>query len=103
MTTNPLTSQPNPQVPSATGGAMSPVSQGVLQALLGALERLTRRGLHYYRKMIPLDGLTFIDCSFLNCHFVTKTGTFTLQNCLIQGPDTVFEYQGPAFKVTRLY
>ena len=70
---------------------------------MGVLSKLTRQGLFYRRKTIDLDGLTFIDCSFENCHFITANGTFTLKNCRIYGPSTIFEYRGPALKVVRLH
>ncbi len=94
----PVVPQPEPPK-SLTEAAPSPV----FKSLLASIERLTRRGLYYHRKTIDLDGLTFVDCSFQNCHFITSNGTFMMQNCLIQGPDTIFEYRGSALKVARLY
>lgn len=87
----------------------NPFSSGLAQpahsarALANLLDSLTRRGLYYHRKTIDLDGLTFEECSFQNCTFVTQTGNFMLKNCRIEGPETVFMYQGSALNVVRLH
>lgn len=74
-----------------------------LQELAKLLSPLRKVGLHYYRQDVYLDGLTFESCSFENCRFITKNGTFVLRNCRIYGPETVFIYQGEALRVARLY
>ena len=75
-------------------------------ALAGTLEllsKLKRKGYYYCRRQIELDGLTFEECSFENCHFIVNKGTFNLINCRIYGADTKFVYGEQALKVARLY
>lgn len=73
------------------------------RALADIFSKLHRNGLYYHRKLIQLDGMTFEDCAFENCKFVTETGSFTLRNCRIYGPETIFEYSGNARKIASMY
>jgi len=85
------------------GLAPSKKPSPALLSLARVLDSLTRRGLYYSRKQIELDGLTFEECSFENCTFITKTGNFTLRNCRLLGSESVIYYQGDALKVAKLY
>jgi len=74
-----------------------------LDYLTNLLSKLKRKGYYYYRKKINLDGLTFEECSFENCEFVTYTGNFNLINCRIYGPETKFLYGGQALKIAKFH
>jgi len=84
-------------------GSFQPSQPSSLSALAGILAKLTRRNFYYYRRTIHLDGMTFVECSFENCEFITKTGNFSLINCRIYGPETKFVYGDQALKIAKLY
>lgn len=71
--------------------------------LASLANQLVRTGYYYHRRTVELDGLTFVECSFENCTFITRSGTFSLRQCRIYGPETVFMYDGPALKIVRLH
>lgn len=62
-----------------------------------------RKGLYYVRQVIYLDGLVFEECSFENCTFITNSGTFTIRNCRIYGPESKFLYGDAALKIVKLF
>lgn len=95
---------PTTPPPQVTGPQLGKsLDKFTFEGLLGTLSKLTRIGLFYHRKLIYLDGLTFVECSFENCRFITTNGTFTLRQCRIYGPETVFEYGGAALRIVQLH
>ncbi|MBI3020882.1 MAG: hypothetical protein HYY59_02635 [Candidatus Omnitrophica bacterium] len=100
-------STPNPQPSNALAALLGKPSvqpsQSALQQLADLIEKLTRKGHYYHRQTIFLDGFTFEECSFENCHLITRNGTFIMRNCRISGSDTQFIYQGEALKIIRLH
>lgn len=80
-------------------------SQGGLGGLSNALSGLLRpevREIYYNRKIVVLDGYTFIGCRFDNCTLKVSTLNFDVINCVID-QSTVIEYGEGVVKPIRLF
>lgn len=54
----------------------------------------------YKNNALSLDGYTFSNCVFINCHLSTRTGDFRLKDCHLQ--DCKIFFYGSAQRVVKL-